>query len=97
MAENAVIFCGRDGRFQVCRRVEAGVRKIEFGEDLTPAELVQRLARELFQRLAQQDEADVTVFGAGTGRGGEWDAESLLEQLVLIMGGLEQLDVGRQA
>ena len=97
MAENAVIFCGRDGRFQVCRRVEAGLRKIECGEDLTPAKLVQSLAGKLFQRLTQQDEADITVFRTRARCGGEWDAESLLEQIVLIMGGLKQLDVGGQA
>ena len=67
MAEGAVIFRGRDFRLQFGWRIEAGMRKIEFGEDLTLAELVQRLAGKLFQRLAQQDEADITVFGAGTG------------------------------
>ncbi len=73
MAESAVIFRGRDCRFQVGWRVEAGMRKIEFGEDLTLAELVQRLAGKLFQRLAEQDEADIAVFGARTGIGGERD------------------------
>ena len=78
MAEGAVIFRWWDFRLQFGRRVKAGVRKIEFGEDLTLAELVQGLAGKLFQCLAQQDEADVTVFGTGTGIGGEGDAESLL-------------------
>ncbi len=97
MAEGAVIFCGRDCGLQVGWRVEAGVRKIEFGEDFTLAELVQRLAGKLFQRLAQQDEANVTVFGARAGLGGKRDAERMVEQFVLIMGGLKELDIGRQA
>src|SRR5579864_1690908 len=97
MTERSVIFRGRDCCFLVGWRVKAGVRKVEFGKDLTPAELVQRLAGKLFQRFAQQNEADVTVFGSGTGRGHKRDLESLTQQLVLIMGGLEQLDVGRQA
>ena len=67
--------------FQVGWRVEAGMRKIEFGEDLTLAELVQRLAGKLFQRLAQQDKADIAVFGAGAGSGGERDMESLPESV----------------
>src|SRR6185312_7829671 len=73
MAEGTVIFGRRDCEFQVGWRIEAGMRKIEFGEDLTLAELAQGLAGKLFQRMTQQDEADVTVFGTRTGRGGERD------------------------
>ena len=97
MAEGAVIFRGRDCRLQAGWRVEAGMSEIQFGEDLTPAELVQRLAGKLFQRLAEQDEADIAVFGVRAGIGSERDTESLLEQFILIMGGLEQLDIGGQA
>src|SRR5436305_959133 len=97
MAEGVVIFSCRYYGLYFSWRVEAGMGKVEFGKDLTLAELVQRLARKLFQRLAEQDKADVTVFRAGAGVGGERDLEGLLKQLVLIMGGLEELDVGRQA
>jgi len=89
MAEGAVIFRGRDCWFFVGWRVKAGVRKVEFGEDLTLAELVQRLAGEPFQCLTQQNEADVTVFGARAGIGRKGYLESLTQQLVLVMGGLE--------
>ncbi len=44
MAEGAVVFRRRDFRLQVGWRIEAGMRQIEFGEDLTLAELVQRLS-----------------------------------------------------
>src|SRR5579864_1607746 len=97
MTERSVIFRGRDCWFLVGWRVKAGIGKVELGKDLTPAELVQRLAEKLFQRFAQQNEADITVFGAGTGICGERHFNGLLEQLVLIMGGLEKLDVGGQA
>src|SRR5689334_23595930 len=94
MAESAVVFRGRDCEFQAGWRVETGGRKVEFGIDLTLAKLVQRLAGELFQSLAQQDKADVTVFGTRTGCGRERDLEGLLEQFVLIMGRLKELDIG---
>src|SRR5579864_2011791 len=97
MAEGTVIFCGRDCGLQVGWGIEAGLRKVEFGEDFASAELVQRLAGKLFQRQAQHDETDVAVFGARAGGGGEWDAKSLMNQFILIIGGLEELDVGRQA
>src|SRR5438270_11523352 len=64
MAESAVIFSWWECGFPSGWRVEAGVCKAEFGENLTLAELVQRLAGKLFQRLAEQDKADIAVFGA---------------------------------
>ena len=73
MAEGAVIFRGRDYEFLAGRRVKAGMAEIEFGEDLTPAELVQRLAGKLLQRFTQKDKADIAVFGAGAGIGCERD------------------------
>jgi len=96
LAEGAVVFRGRDCEFQAGCRVEAGERKAESGKDLMLAKLVQRLAGELFQRLAQQDKANVTVFGTRTGCGGERDLEGLLEQFVPIMGRLKELDIGGQ-
>ena len=44
MAECSVVFRRWDFRLQFGWRIEAGMRKIEFGEDLTLAELVQGLA-----------------------------------------------------
>src|SRR5690349_45846 len=78
MAEGAVVFGGRDCESDFGWRVEAGVRKIEFGKDLAPAELVENFAGEPFERFAQQDEADITVFSAHAGIGGERDAEGLV-------------------
>src|ERR1051326_971577 len=97
MAEGAVVFSRWDCEFLVGLRVETGMRKAEFGKDLTLAELVQRLAGKLFHRLPQQDEADVTVFGTRAGIGGKGDAKGLREQLVLIMRGLKELDIGGQS
>ena len=97
MAESAVIFRGRDCGSELSRRIEAGLAEIKSGEDLTLAELVQRLSGQPFQCLAEQDKADVTIFGARTGCGSERDAKSLAKQFVLIMGGLEELDIGGQA
>src|SRR5215831_3538502 len=96
-AEGAVVFRGRDCELQAGWRVEAGERKVEFGKDLTLAKLVQRLAGKLFQRLAQQDKANVTVFGTRAGCGGEWDLDGLLEQFVPMMGGLKELYIGGEA
>jgi hypothetical protein len=40
MAEGTVIFSGRDCGFQAGWRVKARMAEIEFGKDLTPAELI---------------------------------------------------------
>src|SRR5260221_14739374 len=78
-------------------RVETGLRQIDFGEDLTLTELVQRLPGKLLQCFTQQNESDVAVFGVCAWGGSERDLKRLTQQIVFTMGGLEQLDIGRQA
>ena len=50
-----------------------------------------------FEGLSQQDKTDVTVYGAAPGGGCQWDLEGLAKQPILMVGGLEESDVGRQA
>jgi hypothetical protein len=77
VAKSMVIFSGWDERFPIYRWIEDSMRKSEFGEDLSLAKLVQRLARELLDDFSQQDEADVAVFGAGSRIGGQRDLQRL--------------------
>src|ERR1051326_8491376 len=92
MAEVLVVFGGRDQWLAILGREKGHAREAERGKDFAPAELVQWLAGKPLQSLAEQDEADITIFGAGSGIGCKRDLVGLLNQLFLIMGCLEEFD-----
>src|SRR5262245_58877241 len=97
MTESGVIL---SWRCQDAPRVPGGSEEdheLERMEYLADAELIQRLPGNMLERLSQQNKANVAVFGPGPRNGGERNRQRLLDQLLLIMGGLEQFDVGWQA
>ena len=97
VAERLVIFGWGDERLPILRRAEGHARETERGKDLALAEAVERLAGEALQSFAQQDEADIAILGAGSRLGSERHLKGLLDQFIFIMGGLEELDISRQA
>ena len=77
--------------------LEPGWEKLKPLKYFSLTELVQRLTGDFFQRLTEQDEANVTVFGVSTGIGGQRDDQRLIHKFIFIFRSLEQLDVSRQA
>ena len=77
--------------------IERGVRHAERAEDFALAEGVERFVGESLQGDAENDEADVAVFGASAGIGGEFGGEGGREQFVASLGAQEELLVGRQS
>jgi hypothetical protein len=80
MAEGAVTLCrGNPTPEWVRGWLEPGWKKFEPLEYFSLTELVQRLAGDFFQRLTEQDEANVAVFGVSTGIGGQRDGQRLTQ------------------
>src|SRR5262249_1748807 len=97
VAEVSVVLRGRDPMFVAGRWVETHARQVELQKNLPAAEFIERLTGQDGEDFSQSDEANVAIFGAGSRIGDERDVEGLADQLVLVIGSLKQLDVGRQA
>src|SRR5262249_49777739 len=78
MPESRVIFSRRSTTsVGMLRQIETHGGDIQRPEDLASRELVQSFFGEALQRRTQQNKADIAVFGAGAGFGGERNLHSL--------------------
>ena len=73
------------------------MRHAQRAKDFALAECVERFVGQAFEDDAQNDEADVAVFGARTGSVGQRRGEGGLQKLFTSLGELEKLFVGGQA
>ena len=96
-AEAAIVGGWRDRVLQSVCGIEGRVRHAQRSEDFALAERVERFVGEAFERDAENNEADVAVFGAGAGGGGERRGESGSQNRFASLGTQEKLFVSRQA
>src|SRR5215813_8180014 len=82
MAKRAVVFGGWNQKLPIQWRVKGQAWQVEPGKDLTPAEVIEGFVRDALQGFPQQDEANIAVFGTGSGVGGEWNCQGLLQKLI---------------
>ena len=77
--------------------IESGVSHAERAEDFSLAEDIEGFVGQALEGHAEDDESDVTVFGAHAGGGGQCSGEGGLEKFVASLGSQVELFVGGQA
>jgi len=97
VAEGAIVGGWRDGVLHCKCGSEGRVRHAERAEDFALAERVERFVGEAFEDDAENDEADVAVFGAGTGSRCKGCCEGGLQKVFAGLGAQKKLFVRRQA
>ena len=97
VAEGAIVGGWRDRVLQGARRIESRVSHAERTEDFALAERVEGFVREAFEDDAENNEADVAIFGARAGSGDERSGERSLQKVFTSLGAKEKFFVGGQA
>ena len=83
--------------FKACAGLKVVCVMPERTEDFALAECVEAFVGEAFERDAENDEADVAVFGARAGSGGKRGGEGGLQKVFASLGVQKKLLVGGQA
>src|SRR6185295_17690018 len=97
MTEADVVSSGRNGIVPTCGRIKGGVRHPQWTEELALAEAVESLIGNSFQCDAENNKANVAVFGSGAWICREWCGESGSEQVGFGLHSQKQLFVCGQA
>src|SRR5258708_15380582 len=82
IAESLIIHGRRNVRANFGRRIEGGATHPQRAKNFALAEAVKRFAGDALERSAQDDEADIAVFGAGAGIGGQKACESSAPKII---------------